>query len=373
MFLKRIFIDATGIVTTPTGLGKYSYYLLKAMLSKKNFHFTVIHQADLPKSHRLFHLRNENVDFLPVQIPVIGPKREIGMFNLRKKIEQCDIYHCLSSYLPTFGINIPSVVTIHDLKYLLFPKFFDNRLKTLYYSRIIRRGVGKAKRVIAISRATKRDLIALGVPAKKITVIYESVTIPFKETNLDSNLPDQISGIPYLLFVGENRPHKNIDRIIEAHRRLIDKLGEKCPSFVFAGSNFESIYQKDAGKEKSKRLIFLGTASDEVLVNLYKQAIALVYPSLYEGFGVPILEAMALGTPVITSNCSSMPEVSGQAAILIEPHSVGQLVDAMMRMVQDKEKRERFRQLGLRRFREFSWEKTADMTIDLYKKVMLYE
>lgn len=373
MSLRKIFIDATGIVTTPTGLGKYSYYLIKAMLPKRNFHFTVIHQADLPKSHRLFHLCNENVDFLPIQISVIGPKREIAMFRIRKKINQCDIYHCLSSYLPAFGINIPSVVTIHDLKYLLFPQFFDNRLKTLYYRWIIQRGVRKAKRVIAISRATEKDLIALGVPAKKITVVYESVTIPFKETNLDSNFPDQIRGIPYLLFVGENRSHKNIDRIIEAHRRLIDKLGEGCPSFVFVGSNFDTLRQKYTGSERSRKLIFLGPVSEEILLCLYKQAIALVYPSFYEGFGLPILEAMALGTPVITSNCSSMPEVSGQAAILIDPQSVDQLVDAMMRMVQDKEKRERFRQLGLRRFRAFSWEKTADMTMDLYKEILSYE
>jgi len=370
MSLKRIFIDATGIVTTPTGLGKYSYYLLKAMLPKKNFHFTLIHQVDLPKSHLLFRLRNENVDFVPVQIPVIGPKRDMGLFKLRREINQYDFFHCLSSYMPAFGINIPSVVTIHDLKYLLFPKFFDNRLKTLYYNWIVRRGVRKAKRVIAISRATKKDLIALGVPAEKITVIYESVTIPFKETNLDSNLPDQISRIPYLLFVGENRPHKNIDRIIEAYRRLMDKLGEKCPSFVFAGSNFESIYQKDAGKEKSKKLIFLGPVSENILVNLYKHAIALVYPSLYEGFGLPILEAMAVGTPVITSNCSSMPEVAGQAAILIDPQSVDQLVDAMMRIVQDKEERKRFRQFGLRRFSEFSWEKTAHSIIELYEDIL---
>lgn len=153
----------------------------------------------------------------------------------------------------------------------------------------------------------------------------------------------------------------------------MDKLGEKCPSFVFAGSNFESIYPKDAGKEKSKKLIFLGTVSDKMLVNLYKQAITFVYPSLYEGFGLPILEAMAVGTPVITSNCSSIPEVVEQSAILIDPQSVDQLVDAMMRIVQDKEKRERFRQLGLRRFREFSWQKTADMTMDLYKEILSYE
>lgn len=150
----------------------------------------------------------------------------------------------------------------------------------------------------------------------------------------------------------------------------MDKLGERCPSFVFAGPNFETLRQDYADKKQYKKLIFLGTVSDELLVSLYKYALALVYPSVYEGLGLPILEAMAAGTPVITSNCSSMPEVAGCAAVLIDPHKVAQLTEAMMRVVQDKSERERLKKLGLHRAREFSWGKAAHMTLDIYENIL---
>lgn len=372
MSSKKIFIDATGIVAVPTGLGKYSYYLLESMLRDKNshFYFTVLHQSGLPKSHSLFRLHSENLRFLSIKIPVIGPKRDIGIIKLKKEINQHDLFHCLSSYMPAFDIHIPSVVTIHDLKYLLFPDFFNNRLKVFYYSWIIRRGIRKAKRIIAISESTKKDLIALGAPAEKVSVIYEASSIPLSNTKVNSKVLNISDNKPFLLFVGDNRPHKNIARIIQAHQRLLNKLGETCPLFVFAGPNFEALHKKYAGREKLRKLVFLGSVSEEILVGLYKRAIALVYPSLYEGFGLPILEAMSVGIPVITSNLSSMPEVAGQAAMLINPYSVDQLAEAIIKIVQDKTERERLRRLGVHRVRKFSWKKAARMTVEIYEGIL---
>jgi hypothetical protein len=152
--MKKIFIDATGIVTTSTGLGKYSFYLLKSLLLNKQYYFIILHQLSLSGNHPLFSLRNENVDFLQVKSPVIGPKRELAMFALRDKINQCNIYHCLNSYLPAFGFKISSIVTIHDLKYLLFPQFFNSYFKNLYYSWIIHRGIREAKTIVAVSEST---------------------------------------------------------------------------------------------------------------------------------------------------------------------------------------------------------------------------
>jgi glycosyltransferase involved in cell wall biosynthesis len=372
MSLKKIFIDATGIVKIPTGLGKYSYYLLKAMLRNGHFKYrlTVLHQLDLPRSHPLFDLKDSNLNFLAIKTPVIGPHRDLGLYKLRKVINQHHLFHCLSSYMPAFGINIPSVVTIHDLKYLLFPEFFNNRLKTLYYSWVIRRGIRNANRVIAISRATKNDLINLHVPTDKIVVIHEAATISLKETKRNFDLTEIVVDKPFFFFVGDNRPHKNINRIIQAYCILREKLGAECPPFVFAGPNFDVFHRKYQFKKYSKGLVFCGPVLEPTLIGLYKQALALVYPSLYEGFGLPILEAMAMGVPVITSNCSSMPEVAAQAAIQIDPHDANQLANAMMRIVKNESERKRIIQLGIRRVKEFSWEKAAEMTSRLYEGIL---
>ncbi|MCK4672939.1 glycosyltransferase family 4 protein [bacterium] len=371
MSSKRIFIDATGIVPIPDGLGKYSYYLLNSVLKNDNFNFTVLHQMDLPQTHSLFLLHKENVEFVPVRIPVIGPNRDISIFKLRNKINKHDLFHCLSSYFPIFGVSIPSIITVHDLKYLLYSDFFGNKIKEFYYSWVIRRGITRTKHIIAVSSATKRDLLNLGVPSEKITVIHEAATISSEERESDYRLTD-INGVeqPYLLFVGVNRPHKNVSRIIEACGILRDNLGKECPGFVFVGARFDTLRQRYASVDKSKKLIFLGAVSDEKLKVLYKHAFALVFPSLYEGFGLPILEAMVMGVPVITSNCSSMPEVAGDAAILIDPHKVGQLVAAMLKIVQDETERIRLRQAGLRHVRKFLWERVAYLTIKLYETLL---
>ena len=368
--MRRIFFDATGIVSFTTGLGKYSYYLLKALLLKSRLHFTILHQSDLKKSHPLFSLCSSRLEFLSTQIPVIGPRREISILKLRKYIQQHDLYHCTSSYLPAFGITIPSVVTIHDLKYLLYPTFFKNRLKVLYYKWIIRRGARKAKRIIAVSESTKKDLVNLGIPRNKITVIHESATILIGSVKTNIKLPAAVGDMPFLFFVGDNRPHKNISRIIKAYCRLMSELGEKCPNFVFAGAHFDNLRIKYANTKMSGKFIFLSTISEETLVGLYKRTIALVYPSLYEGFGLPILEAMSVGTPVITSDCSSIPEVAGNAAILVDPCDVNQLADAMIKVVQHKPEREALKRLGIRQAKKFSWEKAALMTLKTYEDVL---
>ena len=289
---------------------------------------------------------------------------------MKQIINQHNLLHCLHSYLPAYGIKIPSIVTIHDLKYLRFPEFFDNRLKYIYYKWIIRRSVLKARRIISISHATKKDIeYLLGISSDKITVIGEAITVTV-DVKIHSELPKVLQRKPFLLYVGMNRPNKNCPRIIEAHQKLLNILGDKCPFLVFVGVNFDALCQKYSSEENIKKLIFLGQVSEEILITLYKHAIALVYPSLYEGFGLPVLEAMAMGTPVIASNCASMPEVAGKAAILIDPYNINQLVDAIIGIINDRSEREKLRYLGLCRAKKFSWEKIARMILYLYEECL---
>ena len=365
----RIIIDALCIRNHPTGLGNYSYYLIENLIKLGDYSFTILYQKDLTKSHRINKLINDTVKFIPINIPIIGPKREYRFLTLSRVIDQYDLFHCLSSYLPAFGVQTPSIVTIHDLKYLLFPDFLSNFIKRKYYVWIIRKSIQKATRIIVVSNTTKKDVIKQGGRNSKITVIHEAATLMEDKTQNECHMPDEISKKPYYLFVGENRPHKNIDRILDAYKILNFKLKEECPKFVFAGNGF-STFQQQKNRAFFENLIFLGSVSDNLLISLYKHALALVYPSLYEGFGLPILEAMSFGTPVITSNCSSMPEVAGNAAILVRPNNVNEIEKALFKLANDRNERERLKILGLQRVKKFSWEKAARQTLETYKQIL---
>jgi len=334
MGMKNILIDATGIVNIPTGLGKYSYYLLKSLLKHNAYRFSILHQRTLLPSHALLQLKEKHVGLFPVDAPPIGPKREYGIFKLSNFVNSYDLFHCLGSFLPAFGLHIPTIVTIHDLKYLFYPEFFDNWLKSVYYKWIIRRSIQKASYIITVSHATKHDIESLEGLSEKIHVIYEAPTII---SNTEGRLPEVLYGKKYFLFVGENRPHKNIQRIINAYELVKSEMKDACPLMVFAGARYEPYIEAHGGNS----IIFLGTVDEQMLVSLYKNALALVYPSLYEGFGLPIIEAMKLGTPVITSNRSSMEEVAGNAAMLVDPYDSRQLALAMLKLIQDRSERAR--------------------------------
>ncbi len=361
---KRILVDATGIVNKKTGLGKYCYYLLKALVRNNQYRFSVLHQASLARDHPLYELRNLIDNLISVDLPVIGIKRELKVLLMGRLMSQFDLYHCMSSYLPGFGIRIPTIVTIHDLKYALHPEFLGNRMKSLYYRWVIRRGIKRAACVIAVSESTKRDIRNIAISSSKVRVVYEAPTIALHVN--DERLPSQVRGKRFFLYVGENRPHKNIARIIDAYRLLVGRLGKRIPLLAFAGTGFSRLNRE----HKGSGLVFLGAVSDGVLVALYKQSLALVYPSLYEGFGLPLVEAMALGTPVITSNCSSMPEVAGNAALLINPYDVEQIAAAMKRIVLSGKLRYKMRTMGLKRVGDFSWTKAAREVCELYGQII---
>ena len=322
----------------------------------------VLHQRDLTEDHPLLQLKKPEVNFFPVDVPTIGPTRELTMFRLRGFINKHSIFHCLSSYLPAFGVHIPSIVTIHDLKYLLFPEFFSNRFKTLYYSWIIRKGIRSASYLVAVSEATKRDVENLSIRSGRMSVIYEASTVMQGKTE---DLPNILRNREYFLFVGEQRPHKNTRRLVDAYRIVRHKLKDSCPALVFAGSKLGS--QEELMHDD---IITLGPVGERLLTTLYKKALALVYPSLYEGFGLPIVEAMSLGTPVITSDCSSMREVAGDAALLVNPQSTAQLVAAMVKLAERKEFAMKLTSLGYSRVKAFSWDVAASEVCNVYQQLL---
>jgi glycosyltransferase involved in cell wall biosynthesis len=356
------------VVNFPTGLGKYSYHIIKALTTCRDFQFTILHQKSLAKGHPLFKLSSQSIAFVPIDSPVIGPRRELTFFLLRSMVNRMDLFHCLSSYMPAFGLDIPTIITVHDLKYLLFPRLLGSRMKAVYYSMIVKRGMHKAAHIIAVSESTKKDIMKSGIDSRVIKVIHEANTLEHDE-KIDS-LPPGISGKPYFLFVGEDRPHKNIDRLISAHQKLGDLLGVRCPRLVIAGPISRRLSRADSEIAEKSGVVLIGQVDNARLLKLYRNALALVYPSLYEGFGLPILEAMAAGIPVITSNCSAMAEVAKAAALLVDPRSIDQIKQAMSRMALDSGERNRLKRLGLKHVRRYSWDKAAMLTLQTYEEVI---
>ena len=270
-----------------------------------------------------------------------------------------------------------SVITVHDLAFLKYPEVLTPASQR-YYTQI-GPAVDKADAVIAVSENTKRDLMAfLDAPEGKIVVIPEAPD-PIYQPLDDAAASSAIAaghGLhgPYFLFVGTIEPKKNLKSLIEAYAlfRRMAPASERLPELAIAGRKgwlFGDVFDLAGKLHLHDRVHFLGPVSRADLPFLYRGATALTYPSIYEGFGLPVLEAMASGTPVITSNVSSLPEVAGEAAICVDPNSVEALAEALHRVWTSPETRADLRRKGLARAALFSWERTAQRTVEVYEQV----
>jgi glycosyltransferase involved in cell wall biosynthesis len=265
------------------------------------------------------------------------------------------------------------VVTVHDLTCLYFPQFHPWSRRTLFRLGI-RRAARLADAIIVPSHATKRDLAAMFRPAEaKIRVVPEAPAERFAPLDSRESLP-VISryGLPYrdyLLFAGNIEPRKNLLALIDAYNRL-RRTTRVAPCLAIAGGEGwynQAIHHAAAASPFAADIRFLGYVPDGDLPAVMSGALAFVYPSLYEGFGLPPLEAMACGTPVITSARSSLPEVVGDAALLVDPGDTAGLADAMARIVGEEPLREDLRERGLKQAQRFSWDETARLTVQVYE------
>ncbi len=267
------------------------------------------------------------------------------------------------------------VVTVHDLTCLLFPQFHPLDRRVLFRLSV-RRAARLADAIIVPSAATGRDLAARFPMARaKVHVVPHAPSPAFAPRRPEDCLPvlarHGLAQQDYLLFVGNVEPRKNLQALLEAYG-LMRKAGDRAPRLVIAGGpgwKNRSIHETAQTSPFASDIRFLGYVPDGDLPALVSGALAFVYPSLYEGFGLPPLEAMASGTPVITSNRSSLPEVVGDAALVVDPDDRAALADAMARLASDATLREDLRARGLDRARRFSWDETARRTIEVYESV----
>ena len=291
--------------------------------------------------------------------------------------ERVDLFHAPHYVLPPL-IHCRSVVTIHDIIHLVFPQYLPGRLAYAYARASLWTAAHRSDRILTVSETSKLDILRrFRVPADKITVVYNAiddrlVVAPSEEVVERVRARYQLRD-PYALYVGNIKPHKNLERLIEAFDRLRREPGFDTLKLIIIGdqiSKYQGLRRAVHEHKLHKSVRFFGFVPLDTLAVLYRLAGVFVFPSLYEGFGLPPLEAMASGVPVVTSNVSSLPEVVGDAAILVDPYDPASIADGMRAALTDGELRERLRERGLARSREFSWERSVECVRQVYEEVM---
>jgi glycosyltransferase involved in cell wall biosynthesis len=289
--------------------------------------------------------------------------------------ERVDMVHEPHYVLPP-AITCRSVVTIHDCIHLMFPQYLPSRLAYVYAKGSMWAASKKADRILTVSEASKRDILRFfDVAPEKVSVIYNAIDERF----LQPANPDRMELVrqryqldhPFVLYVGNIKPHKNIERLIDAFGRARSRCGDDLKLIIIGDeiSKYPALRQSVHKHKLDKHVRFLGFQPMETLAAFYRLARGFVFPSLYEGFGLPPLEAMACGTPVVTSNVSSLPEVAGGAALLVDPYDADAIANGIVQAVTDDTLRADLISRGLERARSFSWPQSVKKIHEIYMQV----
>lgn len=361
-------IDASRAATIKrSGTENYSYYLIRALLSVDSRNEYALYFNQPPKDGAL---SAPNARWVVMPFPRLWTHVRLSWEMLRAAP---DILFVPAHVLPIIHPQY-SVVTVHDLGYLYYPAAHPGFTR-LYLDWSTRYNVWAATHVIADSECTATDLSHhYEVPRQKITVVYPGVNSnirPIEDGEIHRVVRAKY-GIPgdYILSVGTLQPRKNWLRLIEA---FVPLAGERENLFLVIGGRQGWLYQPIAERIQAlgleQRVILPGYVSEEDLPALLSGAVAFAFPSLYEGFGFPVLEAMACGTPVVCSNASSLPEVTGEAALTFDPLDAGAITAALVRILDDAALRAELIARGLERVRSFTWEKAARQVLEILSAI----
>jgi len=323
--------------------------------------------------------RHPQITYVPVPWPEAQPTSRIAweQFTLPSLIRQkhIDVLHSPANVLPELlPHNCAGVVTLHDLAFLRFPKVLT-RTKRLYHRTFTMRSLQRATMIITVSESTKRDAIELvGIPAGRLQTVYASIDERFssKAAEEEINAFRLKHGLSkdFLLYLGTLEPRKNITTLIEAYVHL-RRAYARTEKLVLAGGKgwlYEAIYEKIAQLGLKGEVVFPGFVGESEQRLWYSAASAFVYPSLYEGFGLPVVEALACGTPVVTSNVSSLPEAGSDIALCVEPHSVEAIAEALYKALTDQVYRQRCRAMAAVAAQRFSAQAMAERTVGVYEQ-----
>lgn len=325
-----------------------------------------------------FHDLGENFRFELYERPWDSPRShvEYGFFIRRLGL---NVFHMPHRWVPLFTPG-PYVATLHDLNYVFFPREDTSPTRERLRSSLLRRGLQRASQIITVSEATKRDAVKhLGLPAERISVVYDAVddelAQPVDETERARTLARYSIDDPFVLYTGRMQPQKNVPRLIEAFAVVKAQLENHWKlhnlKLILIGdelSAFPSVRHSVMRSRIQSSVRFLGFVPTKTLRVFYDTATAFLFPSLYEGFGLPPLEAMAHGTPVVTSSVSSLPESVGEAAVLVNPENVFDIARGLRQVLLQDEQREELRRRGYEQVRRFSWDEAARRVLEIYDR-----
>ncbi len=299
---------------------------------------------------------------------------QLAGFSLRSLLPEGDLVHATNAIVPHCGAT-PTVLTVQDVTFVSHPEV-HSRLNRFNLRRMVPRACRRARLVVAPSRATAEELRRrCGVDPAKIRVVpdgYDEARFVPEPQPEDAGVLERhgLDG-PYVLFVGTIEPRKNLLRLLDAFARLRrDGIRNRLAMAGGLGWGYGPVMERLASPDVAGGILTLGSVADRDLPALYRGAAAFVYPSLFEGFGLPVLEAMACGTPVVTSDTSSLPEVAGDAALTVPPHDVVALTEAMQAVLTDAALAARLRAAGPIRARGFTWQRTALGMAAVYQEVL---
>lgn len=369
-------IDFTAALHQSAGIGRYTREMVRALAAQ-----------DSTLQYRLFV-----ADARAVSLPELpGPNFKWSLTRLSERwlarlwyrlrlplpIERwtgaLDLFHAPDFFLPPVQKRTRTMVTVHDLSFIRQPEMVMPGM-TRQLNTWVPRSVERADHVIAVSEATRLDLIELyHTPPEKISVLYHGVTPNFQPVTAPAQLAAvrqkyDLGESPFILSVGTLHPRKNYRRLIQAVARL-----KKPLNLVIVGSKgwqYEEIFAEVDRQKLTEQTHFVGFVAEADLPALYSAASLFVYPSLYEGFGLPALEALACGTPVIASNQSALPEVVGQAGLLVDPLAVDDITAAITRLLDDADLRQQLSAAGLRQAARFTWDDMAAKLSALYDQIL---
>jgi glycosyltransferase involved in cell wall biosynthesis len=372
----RIGIDYTSAATQGAGIGRYTRELVRALLA-------------LPTPHRFsfFYASPKRIDESTLHHPPSAihrlPFHDKWLMRVWQRLRlpipvelvtgRVDLFHSPDFTLPPTLPHVPTLLTVHDLSFIRDPESAWPRLRA-FLMKAVPRSVKRATHVLADSAATKHDLIELfGTPAEKISVLYSGVEPRFAplsdQAEIDRVCVKYQLPRPFILSVGTLQPRKNYVRLIQAFAQLAGDLPHHLVITGGRGWLYDTIFDRVKSLGLENRVHFPGFVEDADLPALYSAAGVFALVSVYEGFGLPLLEAMACGTPAIASNTSSLPEVIGEAGLQVDPRDVDAIAGALQAMIGQSDLRDRARAAGIERAHLFTWEKAAQELLSIYDRL----
>ncbi|MFQ6014412.1 MAG: glycosyltransferase family 4 protein [Anaerolineae bacterium] len=381
----RIGIDYTAAVRQGAGVGRYTRGLVDALaeLDRQNEYVLLVASDSKPGAAKTWP---DNFRLVTLPLPdriltILWHRLQLPLF-VDLFCHKLDIFHSPNFVLPPVRRG-RTLVTVHDLSFLRYPVGAEPSLR-IYLQKVVPRSVRRADKVLADSECTQNDIVELlGIPAEKVKVVYAGVDERFRPI-VDGALLAEVRAryalnFSFILSLGTLEPRKNYLRLVEAYALLKARgLGteNQRPKLVIAGGKgwlYEPIFRKVDSLGLKRDVRFLGFVPDEDLPALYTLADLFAFPSHYEGFGLPALEAMACGTPVVASDRASLPEIIGDAGLLVSPDDREGLATTMARAWGDGSLREEMREKGLEQARRFTWRGAAENLLQVYLELRAKE